>query len=209
MEALQNRIDSFAKQKRVKNPSKPSSYVNAKWPHSSRFLATPETLAEAGFYYSPSFEDRDNVTCFICGKQLSEWEEGDDPFGIHWEKCGTKCCWASVRCGLKDDMDEHSRWGVYYTQVVHVVDENRFFFTDKTRLPMSKQMERVRLETFNAGDGWMHDRDKNHGVTSQKVPTHVHPSKLLLTAQIYLDGSCRLCIYRPTSRRRPRDVPIL
>lgn len=109
MEALQDRLDSFAKQRRVKNPSKPSSYVNAKWPHSSRFLARPDTLAEAGFYYNPSFEDRDNVTCFMCNKQLSEWEETDDPFDIHWEKCGNKCCWAGVRCGLKDDIDEHGR----------------------------------------------------------------------------------------------------
>jgi hypothetical protein len=109
MEALQNRIDSFAKQKRVKNPSKTSSYVNAKWPHPSNFLATPETLTEAGFFYNPSFEDRDNVTCFVCAKQLSEWEEGDDPFDIHWAKCGAKCCWASVRCGLRDDMDLHGR----------------------------------------------------------------------------------------------------
>jgi hypothetical protein len=127
MEALQNRIDSFAKQKRVKNPSKSSSYVNAKWPHSSHFLARPETLAEAGFYYNPSFEDRDNVLCFVCGKQLSEWEEGDDPFGIHWEKCGAKCCWASVRCGLKYDMDEYSRWGVYYTRLYLPLMRTGFF----------------------------------------------------------------------------------
>jgi Inhibitor of Apoptosis domain len=109
MEALQNRIDSFAKQKRVKNPSKTSSYVNVKWPHPSNFRASPEALAEAGFFFNPSFEDRDNVTCFACAKQLSEWEEGDDPFDIHWEKCGVKCCWASVRCGLRDDMDRQNR----------------------------------------------------------------------------------------------------
>jgi hypothetical protein len=111
MEALQNRIDSFTKQRRVKNPSKPSSSFNLKWPHPSHFIATPETLAEAGFYYDPSFEDRDSVTCFFCNKQLSEWEERDDPFDIHWEKCSAVCCWANVRCGLRDDLDRHGRWG--------------------------------------------------------------------------------------------------
>ena len=109
MEALQNRVDSFAKQKRGKTPERNSSSVNLKWPHSQTFLATPDTLAEAGFYYNPTIEDRDNVACFACGKQLSDWEDDDDPFDIHWEKCGTKCCWANVRCGLRGDMDRLER----------------------------------------------------------------------------------------------------
>lgn len=51
--------------------------------------------------------------------------------------------------------------------------ENRFIFTDKARLPTSKQMERVRLETFAVGDGWIHDKVKNHGAASQKVEDHL------------------------------------
>ncbi|GLB41611.1 putative baculoviral inhibition of apoptosis protein repeat [Lyophyllum shimeji] len=155
MESLQNRIDSFSKVKRVKNPEKPTSTVSLKWPHppAPRYVATPETLAEAGFYFNPSFDDRDNVTCFMCEKQLSDWEAHDDPFDIHWNKCGDNCCWAMVRCGLRGDLDGHGG----------------FIFSDKSRIPTSKAMERARLETFSAGDGWMHDQEKNHGASSRKM----------------------------------------
>ncbi|RDB15377.1 Protein bir1 [Hypsizygus marmoreus] len=153
MEALQARIESFAKAKRVKNPAKPSSTITLKWPHPAHFTATPESLAEAGFYFNPSLEDRDNVTCYMCDKQLSDWEAQDDPFDIHWEKRGVKCCWAAVRCGLRGDMDRHGA----------------FIFPDKSRLPSSNAMERSRLETFCAGDGWMHDQDATHGANSRKM----------------------------------------
>jgi hypothetical protein len=108
MEVLQNRADSF-KAKRVRNPAKSSSSVNLKWPHPRRFNASPAVLAEAGFYFNPSYEDRDSVSCFFCNKQLSDWEAEDDPFDIHWQKCGNTCCWAIVRCGLRDDMDSQRR----------------------------------------------------------------------------------------------------
>ena len=109
MEALQNRIDSFSKAKRVKNPSKPSSSVSLKWPHPLDFVANPESLAEAGFFFTPGFIDRDTVTCYMCEKQLGGWEAEDDPFDIHWNKCRTNCCWANVRCGLRGDMDSQGR----------------------------------------------------------------------------------------------------
>ncbi|KAH0583061.1 hypothetical protein H2248_010949 [Termitomyces sp. 'cryptogamus'] len=155
MECLQNRIDSFAKPKRVKNPAKSSSFVSVKWSHPPHpeFIATPETLAEAGFYFNPSFDDRDNVACFVCDKQLAYWEAEDDPFDIHWAKCGDKCCWAIVRCGLRGDINRHGG----------------FTFTDKSRVPASKAMERARLATFSAGDGWIHDQVKNHGANSRKM----------------------------------------
>ncbi|KAG6879930.1 hypothetical protein C0992_009285 [Termitomyces sp. T32_za158] len=155
MECLQSRIDSFTKPKRVKNPNKQSSFVSVKWLHPPhpRFIATPETLAEAGFYFNPSFEDRDNVACFVCDKQLSDWEADDDPFDIHWTKCGDKCCWAIVRCGLRSDINRHGG----------------FTFTDKSRVPTSKAMEQARLDTFSAGDGWIHDQVKNHGANSRKM----------------------------------------
>ncbi|KIM44445.1 hypothetical protein M413DRAFT_442427 [Hebeloma cylindrosporum] len=153
MEAVSTRVASFKKSKRVKNPEKPSSTTTLKWPHPSDFQANPETLAEAGFFYDPSYDDPDNVTCFICDKQLGGWEENDDPFLIHWNKCGQTCCWASVRCGLLMDVD-HS---------------GRFISADKTRLPAHKSMERARLETFSAGKGWIHDKAKGHGANSKTM----------------------------------------
>ena len=109
MEVLQARIDSFKKSKRVKNPNKPSSTVTLKWPHPPDFKANPETLADAGFFYNPSYEGPDSVTCYVCDKELEGWEDDDDPHAIHWKKCGQKCCWAAVRCGLLNDMDKSNR----------------------------------------------------------------------------------------------------
>jgi len=109
MDVLQARISSFKKSKRVKNPAKPSSSTTLKWPHPPDFRANPETLAEAGFYYDPSYDDPDNVTCYMCDKELGGWEEDDDPFVIHYSKCSQTCCWASARCGILMDMDEHGK----------------------------------------------------------------------------------------------------
>lgn len=105
MESLLSRQESFAP-KRVKNGSK----FNPKWSHPTTFKANPLTLAEAGFYFDPSAADPDNVTCFMCSKQLSEWAEDDDPFDIHYSKCRDYCAWALLRCGLKADMTPDGRY---------------------------------------------------------------------------------------------------
>ncbi|KDR80791.1 hypothetical protein GALMADRAFT_222390 [Galerina marginata CBS 339.88] len=153
MESLQARVNSFKKSKRVKNPTKTSATTSLKWPHPPEFRANPETLAEAGFYYDPSYDDPDNVTCYVCEKALGGWEEDDDPFLIHWRKCGQTCCWASVRCGLLSDMD----------------GMGRFVSSDKARIPAHKAMETARLETYSAGKGWIHDKTTNHGASSKMM----------------------------------------
>ncbi|KAF8202433.1 hypothetical protein BJ912DRAFT_442968 [Pholiota molesta] len=109
MESVAARLNSFKKSKRVKNLDKPSSTSTLKWPHPSDFKANPDTLAEAGFYYDPAYGDADNVTCYVCEKQLGGWEVDDDPFLLHWKKCGHNCCWASVRCGLVSEVDASGR----------------------------------------------------------------------------------------------------
>ena len=45
----------------------------------------------------------------------------------------------------------------------------RFVFSDKTRLPTSKVMEKARMETFGVAGRWMHDQTKGHGASSKKV----------------------------------------
>ncbi|CCG81736.1 putative Chromosome segregation protein BIR1 [Taphrina deformans PYCC 5710] len=66
-----------------------------KWPRSS---PTVQALAEAGFYYSgdPADIEDDTVTCFCCDKELSGWEDGDDPLNEHLAHPKTKagCSWA-------------------------------------------------------------------------------------------------------------------
>ena len=115
MQSLQARIDSFQKTKRVKRyPGKTSSSVaSIKWPHSPDFKANANTLAEAGFFFSPSWDDRDSVACFLCGKELSDWDADDDPFEIHYTKCKSSCAWAVVRCGLTEDLDKKGWYGKF------------------------------------------------------------------------------------------------
>lgn len=102
MESLEARIHSYTKSKRVKSSST-GKLVVLKWSHPSSFSANPHTLAEAGFFYNPSPEHRDSVTCFMCGKELSDWEADDDPFAIHLQKARGSCAWALVRCDLGED----------------------------------------------------------------------------------------------------------
>ena len=104
MEAFQFRLDSYAgtKLKRSKH--------TLKWPHPETYRATPLKLADAGFYFDPTSDDPDNVTCFMCGKSLAEWDAEDDPFDIHWSKCHEFCPWAVVRCSLPLDMDEQKKY---------------------------------------------------------------------------------------------------
>lgn len=107
MEAMQARVDTFLRARRAKGSAKVSG--SGKWPHPKHFKATPDTLAEAGFYFNPSAQHNDNVTCFMCGKELSDWDADDDPFEIHWAKCPT-CPWAIVRCGILEDIDESGKY---------------------------------------------------------------------------------------------------
>ena len=105
MDSWQARFESFSKRKRVKQGS---TTTILKWPHPPTFLSTPETLAEAGFYYTPTAGAPDTVQCFACSKKLADWEAEDDPFAEHVLR-GSSCYWAIARCGLKDDMDEDGR----------------------------------------------------------------------------------------------------
>ncbi|KAH9922542.1 hypothetical protein B0H21DRAFT_766027 [Amylocystis lapponica] len=148
MEVLQTRIDSYLKSKRTK----PSKYAT-KWPHPSTYKANPRTLAEAGFFFDPSPDDKDNVTCFMCGKELSAWDEDDDPFNIHWSKCKDSCAWAIVRCGIVADVGE----------------DGSYDFSDPARQPGGKLLEKARLETFTTDKSWPHDSVKGHGASSKKM----------------------------------------
>ncbi|KZT20916.1 inhibitor of apoptosis repeat-containing protein [Neolentinus lepideus HHB14362 ss-1] len=148
MQVLQDRIDSFKPKRTTKKSSS-----SQKWPHSASFKAIPQSLAEAGFYFTPWSEDKDNVTCYMCKKQLNDWDKEDDPFNVHWEKCRDSCAWAAVRCGLEEDVD----------------GEGNFIATDPKRLPTSKAMEKARLETFRAFESWPHDAVKGHGANSKKM----------------------------------------
>lgn len=44
---------------------------------------TPEELATAGFYYSPSHDHSDRVQCFWCSVVFYDWEDHDDTIKEH------------------------------------------------------------------------------------------------------------------------------
>lgn len=164
MEAYQTRLDTFQKGKRVK---KGSSKTLVKWPHPDSYLANPRSLAEAGFYYTPSASDRDAVTCFMCKEKLSGWEEEQDPFVEH-VRIASSCCWAITRCGLMNDMDEDGKYVVRFARSSCLTTSSySFVFADISRLPSSKAMEKARADTF--GVNWPHDATKGHSVSSKKV----------------------------------------
>lgn len=100
MQSLAARINSFIPPSQPKSTRKRRGAApKLSWPHPESFLANPKTLAEAGFYYLPSEDDPDNVICFMCDKQLSQWDPDDDPEQIHVEKCPS-CPWAMVKCRM-------------------------------------------------------------------------------------------------------------
>ena len=37
-------------------------------------------MAEAGFYHTPSENEPDLVTCYVCYKEMDGWEPTDDPW---------------------------------------------------------------------------------------------------------------------------------
>ncbi|THH17310.1 hypothetical protein EW146_g3474 [Bondarzewia mesenterica] len=152
MEVLQARLDSFTKSKRVKHSSSKRT-VSVKWPHPDNFAATPNALAEAGFYFNPSWDDRDNVVCYLCNKELSGWEEADDPFAIHWDKCRDQCAWALVRCGMGDGTRRGKAPAL----------------KDPAYSPTGKTMDKARLTTFKTNGWWPYDSEKGHGASSSKV----------------------------------------
>ena len=76
---LQSRIDSFDVDAWLQHPI---SRTNSP-------LLTPESFAQAGFYYSGT---ADNVMCFWCGLGLNHWEATDDPVSEH-VRFTLRCTW--------------------------------------------------------------------------------------------------------------------
>ena len=106
MQSYNARYASFAPQARSKSSVKGT--LDLKWPHPASFLATPTSLASAGFYFNPSAKTPDAVSCFICDKGLADWDPEDDPAQIHSQKC-PKCPWAMFKCAI--DMNTNERSG--------------------------------------------------------------------------------------------------
>ncbi|TLD17048.1 uncharacterized protein PgNI_01405 [Pyricularia grisea] len=90
----ENRLASFLEPQPVakRRASNASSRTpkTLTWPH--KFLP-PFELAKAGFYFDPHPSNPDNVTCFLCHKQMDGWEAEDNPIEEHL-KHSPSCGWA-------------------------------------------------------------------------------------------------------------------
>lgn len=91
MNIYSKRLNSFRPKRRPSSAStnKPPPM---KWPHDR---PAAKTLAAAGLYYNPSEDHPDNVTCYLCAKDLDGWESDDDPSAEHVKHC-PDCGWAQV-----------------------------------------------------------------------------------------------------------------
>ncbi|EUC55375.1 inhibitor of apoptosis domain protein [Rhizoctonia solani AG-3 Rhs1AP] len=138
---LDSRLKSFTKSK------------SKAWPHNSSYKATPDTLARAGFVFTPDTTRKsDRVTCFVCGKTLGGWEPEDDPFKEHAEH-SPACSWGLARCSI-----EALRVSPESTDLV---------FPDEESLPSSATLEAARLATF--GKFWPHDSVRSHSAKSKHM----------------------------------------
>ncbi|PIK61629.1 putative baculoviral IAP repeat-containing protein 7-A-like [Apostichopus japonicus] len=68
------------------------------WPK-DHFLK-PVVFAKAGFFKSDKSDKGDKVTCFYCGVNLEEWEEGDDPQNEHYVNF-PNCKWLETELSMK------------------------------------------------------------------------------------------------------------
>ncbi|KAI9745806.1 MAG: hypothetical protein M1818_000487 [Claussenomyces sp. TS43310] len=127
----EGRLASFqTASKRRASHAKGKAAKTIKWPH--RFLSAEE-LASAGFFYQPSSEGNDNVTCFLCRKSILGWEKEDVPLIEHL-KLSPNCGWAIVAS-------------------IEANDENLL-----NEYPASERMIEARRATF--ADKWPHEHKK-------------------------------------------------
>ncbi|XP_065065688.1 baculoviral IAP repeat-containing protein 5-like [Rhopilema esculentum] len=65
------------------------------WPFHDNCNCTAEMMAEAGFYHTPSSNEPDLVTCYVCYKEMDGWEPTDDPWVEH-KNHSSKCPFVAI-----------------------------------------------------------------------------------------------------------------
>lgn len=111
-----NREDTFIRPptKKSRGSTHPSRAASrnptSSWPHPPKFVATPESLAIAGFWFDPSSSSPDRVTCYYCKKSLGGWEPDDDPYTEHARRnADGECPWAMVVCAVLKEKEIFKR----------------------------------------------------------------------------------------------------
>ncbi|KAL9931523.1 hypothetical protein V8E36_009520, partial [Tilletia maclaganii] len=161
---------------------------------STRTYPTPEQLAAASLYYSPSPDAPDNCTSFVDGTNLADWQPGDDaterlanikpehPWILilhsardakeHPVDTKTK---AGAKKGSKKGKARAADKTVNTTQEAEA--QSQYSWPDAKLLPDSKAMIAARKATF--GKEWSHDAKRGWSCTSAKLAAagfHYDPS---------------------------------
>lgn len=131
-----------------------------RWPYLkyTSYLAQPNTLAAAGFSFSPAKDAPDNVQCFLCGFELTGWEPTDDPFAEHYAH-QPNCQYAKQHCQIRaartGDKVEWVGWP-YESKHQQLGKEDKR--KEWERAQEMKEAVQMRLDTFvtEHGSGWPH-----------------------------------------------------
>ncbi|KAL1635726.1 hypothetical protein SLS58_010089 [Diplodia intermedia] len=123
--------------KRRASSTKKRTATTVSWPHET---PSPEDLARAGFYYSPSSSHPDNVVCFMCDSKLDGWEPEDVPALEHLS-LAPECAWAINACLPLREPEENED-------------------------PMSERMVAARTATF--AESWPHESKKGWKCRTKK-----------------------------------------
>ena len=127
--------------RRASAATKKKTATSVEWPHSD---PTPEQLALAGFYYKPSATEPDNVACWLCNKNLANWESGDEPAIEHINHI-SDCAWA-INVGMKARKEKGQ---------------------EPEDDPMSDTLLEARRSTF--ADLWPHEKKRGWKAKTEKM----------------------------------------
>ncbi|KAJ2540481.1 hypothetical protein EV175_006229, partial [Coemansia sp. RSA 1933] len=141
-----------------------------RWPYIKykSYLAQPDTLASAGFAFTPAKDAPDNVQCFVCGFELTGWEATDDPFAEHYAH-KPDCAFAQVHCRVRV-----ARVGNKIEWVGWAVDASAAELSAEERARETKKMLEIRADTSSrlqtfAASKWPHMGRVGWNVTPDKL----------------------------------------
>ncbi|KAJ2728205.1 hypothetical protein H4S00_001101 [Coemansia sp. D1744] len=140
-----------------------------RWPYIkySSYLAQPDTLASAGFVFSPAKDAPDNVQCFHCGFELTGWEPTDDPFAEHFAhepNCSYAKLHCQVRVAARGNKVELAGWPFEVKTQMSTEEREK----ERQRVVAIRDDVQMRLDTFGSGE-WPHTGRAGWNVTPEKL----------------------------------------
>ncbi|KAJ2411133.1 hypothetical protein J3F80_000098 [Coemansia sp. RSA 2526] len=140
-----------------------------RWPYIkySSYLAQPDTLASAGFVFSPAKDAPDNVQCFHCGFELTGWEPTDDPFAEHFAhepNCSYAKLHCQVRVAARGNKVELAGWPFEVKTQMSTEEREK----ERQRVVAIRDDVQMRLDTFGSGE-WPHTGRAGWKVTPEKL----------------------------------------